>query len=171
MVFFNFSKITIYLFLGLFFIPKLSFSQSNAYNADKFHFGGSLALSLGSDFSNIAVAPSVIYDVNKYFSAGLGVQGSYVNWKNNFESYIYGASLIGLANPIDEIQFSAELEQLRFNTTYENNYKSSFWNTALFFGAGYRTNNVTIGVRYNVLFDQKKGIYNEPFMPFIRVYF
>lgn len=171
MAFFNFSKITISLILGLFLIPNLLFSQNNSLNSDKFHFGGSLGLSIGSDFTNIVVAPSVIYDVNQYFSAGFGVQGSYINWKNNFESYVYGASLIGLINPIDQIQISAELEQLRFNTTYDDNYKSNFWNTGLFLGAGYRTNNVTVGVRYNLLFDEKKNIYSDPFMPFIRVYF
>lgn len=158
------------LFVGITCV-NLSFSQNSYGASDRVHFGGSLGLSVGSGFTDIVVAPSVIYDVNDYFSAGVGLQGSYVNWKNNFESYIYGASLIGLVNPIDEIQLSAELEQLRVNTTYEDNFKDNFWNTALFLGVGYRTNNVTIGVRYNVLFNKDKNVYNEAFMPFIRVYF
>ena len=158
------------LFVGITCV-NLSFSQNLDGASDRVHFGGSLGLSIGSGFTDIVVAPSVIYDVNDYFSAGIGLQGSYVNWKNNFESYIYGASLIGLVNPIDEIQLSAELEQLRVNTTYEDNFKDNFWNTALFLGVGYRTNNVTIGVRYNVLFNKDKNVYNEAFMPFIRFYF
>jgi len=158
------------LFVG---ILNVSFAtaQISATGSDRTHFGGSLGLSIGSGFTNIVVAPSVIYDVNDYFSAGGGLQGSYVNWKNNFESYIYGASLIGLVNPIEQIQLSAELEQLRVNTTYEDNFKDNFWNTALFLGAGYRANNVTIGVRYNVLFKESNNVYNEAFMPFIRIYF
>lgn len=154
-------------------ILNVSFAtaQISTTGSERVHFGGSLGLSIGSDFTNIVVAPSLIYDVNEYFSAGAGLQGSYVNWKNNFESYIYGASLIGLVNPLDEIQLSAELEQLRVNTTYEDNFKDNFWNTALFLGAGYRTNNVTIGVRYNVLFKESNNVYNEAFMPFFRVYF
>ena len=117
------------------------------------------------------MAPCLIYDVNDYFSAGVWLQGSYVNFKNNFESYIYGASLIGLVNPIEQVQLSAELEQLRVNTTYQDNFKDDFWNTALFLGAGYRAQNVTIGIRYNILFDKNKSVYNEAFMPFVRVYF
>jgi hypothetical protein len=79
--------------------------------------------------------------------------------------------LIGLINPIEQIQLSAELEQLRVNATYSDNFKDNFWNTALFIGAGYRTNNVTIGVRYNVLFKESNNVYNEAFMPFLRVFF
>jgi long-subunit fatty acid transport protein len=157
------------------FVAIMCFNFASAQNSipasQRVHVGGTLGLSFGSGFTNIVVAPSVIYDVNQYFSAGAGVQGSYVNWKNNFESYIYGASLIALVNPIEQVQLSAELEQLRVNTTYQDNFKDNFWNTALFLGAGYRTNNVTVGIRYNVLFKESNNVYNEAFMPFIRVYF
>ena len=168
---FNYNKSTILFLFVLFIGANYVSGQTSGGNQDRVHYGGSLGLSIGNGFTNIVVAPSVIYDVNDYFSAGVGLQGSYVNFKNNFESYIYGASLIGLVNPIDEIQLSAELEQLRVNTTFNDNYKDNFWNTALFLGVGYQTNHVTIGVRYNVLFDAKKSVYNEAFMPFLRVYF
>ena len=167
----NYMKSTFLGFFVVIFCSHFAFAQSDVSTSQRIHYGGTLGLSIGSGFTNIIVAPSVIYDVNQYFSAGAGVQGSYVSWKNNFESYIYGASLIGLFNPIEQVQLSAELEQLRVNTTYENNFKDNFWNTALFVGAGYRTNNVTLGVRYNVLFKERNNVYNEAFMPFIRVYF
>jgi long-subunit fatty acid transport protein len=161
-------------FLALFIIilyANFALAQNSNVFSDRIHFGGSLGLSIGNGFTNIMIAPSVIYDVNQYFSTGVGLQGSYVNWQNNFESYIYGASLIGLINPIEQIQLSAELEQLRVNATYSDNFKDNFWHTALFVGAGYRTNNATIGVRYNVLFKESNNVYNEAFMPFLRVFF
>lgn len=167
----NFKKSTILPIFVAIICFNFASAQSDIPASQRVHFGGTLGLSIGSGFTNIVVAPSVIYDINDYFSAGVGVQGSYVNWKNNFESYIYGASLIALVNPIEQIQLSAELEQLRVNTTYQDNFKDNFWNTALFVGAGYRANNITVGIRYNVLFDEKKNVYNEAFMPFIRVYF
>lgn len=142
---------------------------------EKVRFGGGLGLSLGSGFTNIAVAPGAIYDFNNYFSAGVGLQGSYVDVRDEFESYIYGGSLVGLVNPIDFLQLSAELEQVRVNSAYEisptETIKDNFWNTALFLGIGYRAQNITIGVRYNVLFDDDTRVYNDPFMPFVRVYF
>jgi hypothetical protein len=143
-------------------------------------FGGGLALSFGTGYTDIMLAPGAIYNFNQYFALGVGLQGSYVNVKDydlrgSYESWIYGGSLIGLANPIEQVQFSAELEQVRVNTTYEYpdepDFKDNFWNTALFLGVGYRTPNVTFGVRYNVLFDRNKSVYAEPFMPFVRVYF
>jgi hypothetical protein len=90
----------------------------------------------------------------------------------NYISYIYGGSLIGLVNPIEKIQLSAELEQLRVNQEFPDfDGKNNFWNTALYLGAGYYTGNVTIGVRYNVLFNKNDLVYSEAFMPFVRIYF
>ena len=136
-------------------------------------FGGGLTLNFGSGFTNIGVSPTAIYNVNEYFSIGPSLQFSYVSAKNLYNSTILGGSIIALANPLEQIQLSAELEQLNVSTTYENNLfpKQNFWNTGLWLGAGYRTNNITIGGRYNVLFDKNKSVYSEAFMPFVRVFF
>jgi hypothetical protein len=67
-----------------------------------------------------------------------------------------------------------ELEQVRVNTTLNtipNSIKNNFWNTGLYFGAGYRTGNITAGLRYNVLFDKDKSVYSDALMPFVRVSF
>ena len=137
-------------------------------------FGGGLGIGFGSGFTNITVAPSAIYNFNEYVAAGVGAQYSYVNQKGFYQSNIYGGSLIALFNPIEVIQLSTELEQLRVNTSYEPLYggdTDNFWNTALFLGAGYRTQNVTLGIRYNVLYKKNQGVYADAFIPFIRVFF
>lgn len=172
----NFNKLTKNTIIVVFtMFSAFSYSQDNPSDKGDFwsrvRYGGGLGLSFGSGYTDIMVAPSAVYDFNDYFAAGLGLQGSYVRVKNEFDSYIYGASLVGLFNPINEIQLSAELEQVRVNLTYEDDFKDNFWNTALFIGAGYRAENVTIGVRYNVLHDSDKNVYNDAFMPFVRVYF
>lgn len=138
----------------------------------KFQIGGGLGLNFGSGFTNLTVAPSVIYSFNRYVAAGVGLQGSYVRVRDNYESYIYGGSLIALLAPVEQIQVSAELEQLRVNTNFSGTaIDDNFWNTALYLGVGYRTQNVTVGIRYNVLYRESRSVYSEPFMPFIRVYF
>ncbi len=138
----------------------------------KVSFIPSIGLGFGSGYSNISVAPAAVYNVNQYFSAGLGLQYSYLKQRNVFSSSTYGASLIAMANPIDEIQLSAELEQLRANVKNEaTNISDNFWNTAFFLGAGYRMGNSVIGARYNVLFDKNKGVYGDAFMPFVRIAF
>ena len=169
------NKIRFFFKIFLFFVSTIGFSQATTKSVfwEKVQFGGGLGLGFGTGFTNIAVAPSAIYNVNQYFATGLGLQYNYLSQKNQFSSHQYGVSLIALVNPIQEIQFSTELEQLRVTTSYENPAFASenFWNTALFLGVGYRTNNVTIGGRYNVLYKQDRNVYGSAFMPFVRVFF
>ncbi len=156
---------------------KAQVYQQTAQKSDfwqRVRFGGGLGLNFGNNFTNINVAPSAVYQVNEYFAAGVGLSGSYVKQKNYYDSYIYGASIITLFNPLPEIQLSAELEQLRVNNTYTQfnpHIEDDFWNTALFLGAGYRVQNFTIGIRYNVLFKESNNVYSEAFLPFVRIYF
>lgn len=138
---------------------------------EKVQFGGGLGLSFASGYTDVSISPSAIYNINSIVAVGTSLQLGYVSVKNNYTSTIYGASLIGLINPIPEIQLSAELEEINVNNNYKSYGSDSFWNTSLYLGGGYRTGNVTIGVRYNVLFDKNKSYYNDPFMPFVRVYF
>ncbi|HEX8563743.1 MAG TPA: hypothetical protein VF676_12265 [Flavobacterium sp.] len=167
---------SLFLLTFLFSLSSASSQETNAKSEfwRRVQFGGGFGLGVGSGYTDIMVAPSAVYNFNDYFAAGVGLQGSYVKVKESYDSWIYGGSLIALFNPIDEIQLSAELEQLRVNTDFQYlgaEFEDNFWNTALFLGAGYRAQNVTIGVRYNVLHDDEKYVYGEAFMPFVRVYF
>lgn len=147
-------------------------SQQKSDFWNNVQFGGGLGLGFGSGYTNISVAPSAIYNLNQYVSLGVGVQYSYLKQKNFYSSSMYGGSLIALFNPIEQIQLSAELEQLRVNLKYDgSSVTDDFWNTGLFLGAGYRMDNVTIGARYNVLFNNDKGVYGDALIPFVRVYF
>lgn len=162
---------------------SISARQSDFWQ--RVHFGGGFGAAFGSDYSNFALSPGAVYELNRYVGIGLGLQASYVkvdgeynpfdDTLTNYKSWIYGGSVIGLFNVIEEVQLSLEVEQVRVNTTFaypdEPEFKDNFWNTALFVGAGYHAENVTLGVRYNLLFDKDKSVYYEPFMPFVRVYF
>lgn len=135
-------------------------------------FGGGIGLSIGSGYTDITISPSAIYNVNSTVAVGTALQFGYVSAKNDYTSTIYGASLITLVNPIPEIQLSVELEEINVNTNYKYyGVSDSFWNTALYVGAGYRTGNVTVGARFDVLFNENNGYYSDAFMPFVRVYF
>lgn len=137
-------------------------------------FGGGLGLGIGNNYTNITVAPSAIYNFNNYFAFGPSIQYSYLKQKNYYSSHIVGGSLIGLFSPIEEVQLSVEVEEVNVNNRYYDlggNLKDSFWNTGLYVGAGYRDGGVTVGGRFNLLFDKDKDIYGSAFMPFVRVYF
>ncbi|WP_185964608.1 hypothetical protein [Flavobacterium sp. GT3R68] len=135
-------------------------------------FGGGLGVGVGSGYTDITVAPSAIYNFNQYVALGVGAQYTYVEQKQFYSSHLYGGSIIGLFAPIEEIQLSVEVEQLRVNYDLAATSESrDFWNTGVFLGGGYRSGNATIGVRYNVLFNKNDNVYGDAFMPFIRVYF
>lgn len=179
---FNITNLTRFLLISFFLTGCFSNIAQNQDNktqnndfAKNLRFGGGLGLGFGSGYTDIMIAPSAIYQVNNMVAVGIGLQGSYVESKNYYTSFMYGGSIIGLFNPIPEIQLSAELEQLRVNNSYKTtsgpDYDRDFWNTSLFLGAGYNTGNVTVGLRYNVLYNKRDDVYGGAYMPFIRVYF
>lgn len=172
-------SIVLVLFLTFFglLMSSVAVAQNNSNKSPNpfwgnVQFGGGIGLGFGNGSTNISLSPSAIYNINDYFSLGTGVQYSYASQKNSYTSNLYGGSIIGLINPMEQIQLSAELEQLRVNVDYGNGYNAeNFWNTGLFLGAGFRNGNVTIGGRYNVLFNKNDSVYGEAFMPFVRVFF
>lgn len=153
-------------------------SQQDSGFWSRVRFGGSVGASFGNNFTNVSLAPAAIYELNEYVGLGVGLQGSYINSTGIYTDYtalMYGGSLIGILNPLPQIQLSAELEQLRVNLDFDDGnfgeLQDNFWNTALFLGAGYRSNSVVFGIRYNALFNNKDFVYNSAWMPFVRLYF
>ena len=138
-------------------------------------FGGGLGLSFGDGFFSGSIAPSAIYEFNNQLAAGIGLNATYAKQNNLYKSTILGASILTLFNPFEEIQLSGEFEELHVNRDFNQNFVSTiddnYWYPALYLGAGYRTGNVTFGIRYDVLFDEDKSIFANPWMPFFRVFF
>ena len=136
-------------------------------------FGGNIGLGFGNDSFNASVSPSAIYQANEYVGLGAGLNFNYAKFRNA-KFAAYGGSLISLINPIRALQLSAELEQLRVERILEldgGNVEENYWSPALFLGIGYGNKNVTVGIRYDVLYNDEKSIYADALMPFVRVYF
>ena len=171
--------IIVCLFFSLFFVnsaigqDSITKPQNNFW--EKVRFGGGLGLSSSNNFFTLGVSPSAIYQHNPYIATGVALNYTYNKFDNQYKSHIYGGSILGLFNPIREVQLSAELEQLRVNRRFEGALRDlrddNYWSPALFLGAGYSTNNVTIGLRYNVLFDNSRSVYADAIVPFVRVFF
>ncbi len=136
-------------------------------------FGGSLGLNFSDGSFSGFLAPKAVYDFNRYTSAGVGLAGSYTN-TSRYSSYTAGASVLGLLRPFNPLQLSAEFEEHYVSRDLKldgANISDSYWYPALFFGLGYNTGPVTVGVRYDVLYDSEKSIYANAFMPFVSIYF
>ena len=160
------------LFLA-FFNPLMAQQTSNDF-WNHLRFGGGVGLSFGDGFFSATLAPSAIYEFNNTVALGFGLNGTMSNSKGFYKSTIFGGGLIGLFNVVSGLQLSMEFEELNVNRTYDMNLglpNDNYWSPALFMGAGYRSGNVTVGVRYDVLYDKEKSIYADPWAPFVRFYF
>ncbi|WP_445731015.1 alpha-ketoglutarate decarboxylase [Mariniflexile sp.] len=165
-----------FLFFAIIFscYSTLNAQQNNSDFWNHVRYGGGIGLSFGDGFFSGTLAPSAIYEFNNQFALGVGLNGTYNKQKDFYKSTILGGSLIGLFSPINAIQLSAEFEELHVNRRYESNLNlenDTYWSPALFVGAGYRSGNVTFGVRYDLLYDENKSIYADAWAPFVRFYF
>lgn len=168
-----------YFFLFYSLLLVSHFSELRAQKArsefwNHVHFGGGIGLSFGDGFFSGTLAPSAIYQFNESFAFGVGLNGTYNSLKNEYTSTIFGGSILTLFNVIPEIQLSAEFEELNVRRKYDSRFgidNDNYWYPALFVGAGFRSRNITVGMRYDVLYDEKDSIYANAWMPFIRLYF
>ena len=171
----NYLKLTFVLIIMSFNTITTNAQESHESFWNNVRFGGGLGLSFGNNFFSGTIAPSAIYEFNNQFAAGIGLNATYAKQRNLFKSTILGASVISLFNPIEELQLSAEFEELNVNRNFDENFVSNvddnYWYPSLFLGVGYRTGNFTAGIRYDVLYDRDKSIFADPWMPFFRVYF
>lgn len=157
-------------------LASIVFAQSYTNNSsfmERVRFGGGLGLGFFNGGFNASLSPTAIYPFSDQFSAGASLNFNYAKF-NDDKLLAYGGSLLSLYNPIPEIQLSAELEQLRINRSFDafpNTIEENYWSPALFVGVGYSTYNVTVGLRYNLLFDEDRSIYTNAVLPFIRVFF
>ena len=138
-------------------------------------FGGGVGLNFGNQFFSGFLAPNAVYRHNKYVATGIGLNFSYSSQRDVFNSTVFGGSLIGLFNPIEEIQISTEFEQLfvsqNFDEQFVSNTDRTYSYSALFLGAGYRQGNVTFGIRYDVLYQEDRSIYAQAWIPFVQFWF
>jgi len=139
---------------------------------EKVDFGGGVGLNFGNRNFNIALSPAAIYRASDNYAVGTGLTFSYSKF-DEAELTAYGISLLNYFNPIPQIQLSAEFDQLRINRNFENflNADDNYWLPALHLGIGYGNRNFIAGIRYDVLFDNGRSIYADPWTPFVRIYF
>ncbi len=171
-------------FKSILLVLTILFSLQNNYAQDEnfwsnVRFGGNIGIGFSNDTFNAVIAPAAIYEFNSMFSAGLGLAFGYSTFDNDsfneeITSTNYGASVITLFNPLPEFQLSAEFEEMGVSQSIEiqnQKFTDDYWYPALFVGAGYRSQFVSFGVRYDLLYDDDKSIYGSAYVPFVRVFF
>lgn len=160
--------------LTLTFYCQAQDSSNNLNFNKKVRFGGAFNMGFGSNYSTFSVSPSAIYDFSESFSAGLSLKYLYVKNKSIVEktTNILGGSALAFYRPLSNFQLSTEYEQLHLKQTYSNITGVSRWQPALYIGAEYITGRISMGLRYDVLFDKNKNaIYDSALSPVFRIYF
>lgn len=164
-------KKSIFTYIILLLSTQTILSQENIKHHfwSNVQFGGGLNLSFGNNITNIGVSPSAIYNFSDQFSTGFGISYLYAE-NNDFNEVlnVYGGSLLSFFNPIEEFELSAEFEKMFVS---QSNFNSRDID-ALYLGFGYIIGkNISLGIRYDVLYDKNKSIYGSAFSPIARVYF
>ncbi|WP_139957066.1 hypothetical protein [Flavicella sediminum] len=160
------------LFVFILAFCTAGFAQ-NSFSWEKVRYGGRFSFEFSNETTSIIVAPVAIYPLNKKLSLGASVSLGYAKFKDpEAKLYNYGISVLTYYNPIGQVELSAELEQSFVNQRSTiSDAKINYNFLAFYLGAGYRTRNVTLGMRYDVLYKKEEGLYASPFAPFVRVYF
>lgn len=161
------------LVLSILFSLQKSYSQNDGFWSNV-SFGGNLGIGVGNDTFSGVIEPSVLYNFNEQFATGMGVSFGYIE-SNNFTATNYGGSLLAFYSPIREIRLSLEFQEMGVSRTLEientEDFKENYWYPSLFVGGGYRIGNVSVGVRYDLLYDKDKSIYGNAYVPFVGVFF
>ena len=164
----------IWTFIVISFMLQTLSSQSRPDGFwDNIRYGGGLGLGFGSNSFNIAVSPSAIYDTGTGVALGTGLSFNYAKLGDT-KLTAYGGRLLSYYNTVDFIQLSAEFEQLRIDRKFDladQRITEQYWLPALFLGVGYGNRNFVVGVRYDVLYDEGRSLYADPWLPFVRVFF
>lgn len=151
--------------------PTIYQTETSSFFGDV-KFGGGFALGFSNQYTSVGISPMMYKPINKYLMGGVGFQYNYMHSKNSYVANSYGYNLVGIARPINELELSLEWEQLHTSIHYKDNLGGSdtFMNNALFIGGGYVTQNVALGIKYNLLHNQNK-LYTTAYMPYVRVMF
>ncbi|WP_405369924.1 alpha-ketoglutarate decarboxylase [Nonlabens sp. Asnod2-A12] len=174
-----FKNIIILSLFGLFSCISFSQNQNESEFWKKVRFGGNVGANFGNSYTSILIAPQAIYQVNQFVGLGAGLNYSYSEFDPNsnssvqgYKSNIAGVSLIAIAQPLDFLQVSGDFEYLHVNRNFDNPaFDDTYWVPALFLGAGYQQGNFVIGARYDVLYNDRKSVYQNGIQPFVRVLF
>lgn len=141
---------------------------------DNVRYGGAFGLGFGSGYFDATLSPTAIYNFNQYAAIGSALNFTYAKRDNLYESYVVGISFLGIFSPIPEIQLSVEPQQSFVSRNFAaatTTPDEDYWVGALFLGAGYNMGNVTIGIQYDVLYDQGRSVFSDAWYPFFRVFF
>ncbi len=153
-------------------MDSISTVENPVEPAKKLNFG----LGFGLNFvggTSVSLSPNLTYQVSDKISAGAGLLFNYTAIKDLQNTTTIGANIIGNYYPIDKLLTTLEFAEMHVNrNVLYTNIKDNFWDSALFVGVGYQiTPKISVGGKYNLLYDKDKSVYSSPLVPFVNISF
>lgn len=143
-------------------------------NNKRWFFGCGFGLNFVGGTS-LSLSPNVNYLVSEKVSIGVGLQGNYISIKDVQSTTTIGGNIIAQYMPVRILTTLLEFSQLNVSTkreTLAGEVKDDFWESALFVGAGLNVSrNISLGIKYNLLYDSDESVYTSPILPFVNVNF
>ena len=140
---------------------------------ERVYVGGGGGFSAGSNYTAINVSPRVGYMFTNRFSSGIGVIYQYINYKNvDLKTHNYGGSIFSRFNVTPQFFLHTEYEGLNYETfslVGGETRTSRIYSPSLFLGGGYfqpfgSRGGVSIMLLYNLIYDQDKSSYPQPYV-------
>lgn len=153
-------------------IDSLKTVENPLNNEKNLKFG----LGFGLNFvggTSVSLSPNLTYRINDKMSAGAGLLFNYNAVKNLQTTTTIGANAIFNYYPLEKLLTMAEFAEMNVNRNNKvTATKDQFWDSALFVGVGYQiTPKISVGGKYNLLYDKDKSVYSSPFVPFVNISF
>ena len=176
------SILQLVLAIGILIYSESTFSQvtnievidSTAKVPNKLKFGMGFGLNFVGG-TNISLSPNIIYNVSNKVAFGAGLQGSYAAIKDLQNTTTFGGNIITQYTPIKKITTLIEFVELNVSTKTETptgEVKETYWDSALFIGAGLNiTEKISVGAKYNLLYKEDESVYTSPILPFVNITF
>lgn len=152
----------------------LAVKDSIIQKTSKWKFGMGFGLNFVGG-TNISLAPNLNHVVSDKITFGVGLQYNYSAIKNLQNTSTFGGTIGTFYSPIKKLTTLLEFAELNVTTkteTPEGETKDNYWDTALFVGAGFNiTNKISVGAKYNMLYDEDESVYTSPIIPFVNISF
>lgn len=157
--------------------PKMNFDtccpKEETGHSTRMRFYGGFGLGFTASGFYVDLQPGLIYRIAQGLYAGSNLQLTYQSVRSygiRSHYFVYGADALMAYLPWQYFEFSLDYQYLFVRKSVGNT--STRWEVPAFYlGAGYRAQNVVIGLRYDLLYDPNKSIYPSAFTPYVRVYF
>lgn len=179
----NTSFLNLFIVISIIFYGSTGYSQTSEVKVtdstmtkepSKLKFGMGFGLNFVGATS-ISISPNLMYHASDKVRFGGGLQGSYSSIKDVQSTTTIGANVISFFDLSKKITTLVEFAELNVSTkteTIEGDIKDSYWDSALFVGAGFNiTKKITIGAKYNMLYKEDESVYTSAVIPFVNIAF